>query len=173
NGEVHLVPDAAPYAGKVAPLLDQVRARVDAQGVVYEDKGITGSVHYRTAEDPEATKRQLLEILQPLVSGTGLAVHEGRMVLEIRPEVTLGKGAAVRRLVETHGLQGCVFAGDDTTDTDAFRALRDLRASGSVRAACVGVLSPETPPAVLELSDFTVDGVPGVVELLSWLEGQL
>ena len=170
--QVRLVPEAQPYEGKVPALLADAGRQLALEGVLVEDKGITGSVHYRRSTDPEGSRRAILAVLEPLVERAGLTIHEGRMVIEIRPPVKLGKGAAARRLVERHGLRGCVFLGDDVTDLDAFRALRELAGEG-VRTACVGVVSAEAPPGILEESDLTVEGVDGVVELLSWLDRKL
>ena len=44
----------------------------------------------------------------------------GRMVLEVRPPVPLDKGTAVRRLLHGAACARSLFAGDDTTDLDAF-----------------------------------------------------
>lgn len=173
DGATQLAPEAEQYAGRIAPIFSEARSRVRTPGVIYEDKNVTGSVHYRQAPDPERARVELVAALAPLVEDAGLALHQGRMILEIRPATNLSKGTAACRLVERHNLKGCIFLGDDTTDTDAFRTLREMRSVHDLRAVCVGVLSPETPPAILQLSDFTVDGVQGVVGLLIWLEENL
>lgn len=173
DGQITLVPEAIPFVGKVAKVFAEARPQVSSSGVLWEDKGITGSVHYRQAADHEKARDEITRVLAPLASQVGLALHEGRMIVELRPAVNLNKGGAVRRLVQRFSLQGVVFLGDDVTDTDAFRVLHELRAHGDVSAVCVGVLSAETPPAVVDLADVTVSGVPGVVELLKWLDRNL
>lgn len=173
DGEVRLAPEAEPFAGVVGPIFERVQSSVNIPGVIYEDKRVTGSVHFRQADDQEGARARLRAALEPLVVESGMELHDGRMILEVRPGESLGKGAAARRIVEERGLRGCVFLGDDTTDTDAFRELRALRADGRIVAVCVGVLSEETPPLVAELADTIVDGVPGVVALLNWLEENL
>ena len=65
-------------------------------------------------------------------------------MLELRPVGGGGKDAAVASLLAADGLDRAVYAGDDRTDLDAFRRLRELREEGELEAAvCVGVLSPE------------------------------
>jgi trehalose-phosphatase len=58
----------------------------------------------------------------------GLRLVDGKMVFELRPNVRVDKGSAVLALADRlDGLVGdasLLFAGDDTTDEDAFRALR-------------------------------------------------
>ena len=75
-------------------------------------------------------------------------------MLELRPVGGGGKDAAVASLLAGEGLDRAVYAGDDRTDLDAFRRLRELREAGELSAAVrVGVLSPEAPPELAEESD--------------------
>ena len=78
-----------------------------------------------------------------------LLVTEGRQIVELRPRVVVNKGTAIRALVEEFGLHGLIFLGDDLTDVDAFRAVRELREEGKVAGLRVGVLAAETQPAGL------------------------
>jgi trehalose 6-phosphate phosphatase len=62
------------------------------------------------------------------VAGEGLTVRDGKQVIEVRPPVPVDKGTAVVGLVRRLGVgspgASVLFAGDDLTDEDAFRALR-------------------------------------------------
>ena len=73
------------------------------------------------------------------------------------------KGRAVRSLVERASVaQPRMFGGDDTTDLDAFDALRRSQDEGALDASVlVGVRSDEGPPAIVERADLVVDGVEG------------
>jgi trehalose 6-phosphate phosphatase len=84
-------------------------------------------------------------------------------VLEVRPPVQADKGTAVRRLLAERGIGRALYAGDDTTDLDAFRGLEE---AGPDVALKVAVASKEMNPALLTRADLVVDG-PG--ELLSLL----
>jgi trehalose-phosphatase len=100
----------------------------------------------------------------------GLAVHWGRKVLEVRPPVEFDKGRAVRKRVERAASRAALFAGDDTTDLDAFDALRRLEEEGALDAAVlVGVRSDEGPSAIVERADVVVDGVDGFTQVLAAL----
>jgi trehalose 6-phosphate phosphatase len=81
----------------------------------------------------------------------------------VRPPVEADKGTAVRRLLDGRPLTRALYAGDDTTDLDAFRGLDE---AGLDVALKVGVASPEVNPGLLTEADLVVDG-PG--ELLSLL----
>jgi trehalose 6-phosphate phosphatase len=104
--------------------------------------------------------------------GEGFAIHWGRKVLEVRPPVRMDKGRGIERLMTGAGMGCALYAGDDVTDIDAFRGLRDLVAAGDLGSAlCVGVRSDETPPALEEAADVLVDGPIGVRRLLTTLAG--
>ena len=61
-------------------------------------------------------------------------------MLELRPPIGAHKGTAVAHLLGERGLERALYAGDDTTDLDAFNALEGLELG--VRVA---VASPEGP----------------------------
>jgi trehalose 6-phosphate phosphatase len=91
-------------------------------------------------------------------------------VLEVRPPVELNKGRGVRRLIEETPIEAATYVGDDTTDLDAFAALRELADEGKLGyALCVGVRSDETPEELEARADLLVDGPRGVRTLLAAL----
>jgi trehalose 6-phosphate phosphatase len=100
----------------------------------------------------------------------GLEVHWGRKVMEARPPVRIDKGAGVTALIERAHASVALYAGDDVTDLDAFRALRTLVDNGTLDAAlCVGVRSEDGPAEVESAADLVVDGTAGMQELLATL----
>ena len=125
-----------------------------------EDKGVTLTFHYRTAPDREAA-RAFLEGVAERARDAGIDARFGRMVLELRPPLATDKGTAVRRLVDARGLTRALYAGDDTTDLDAFRAVRALELG-----VTVAVASAEMPPALAAAADVVVQGPAGVADLL-------
>lgn len=163
----------APEAACFRPALEAARAALDAAllpGMQVEDKTVTLSVHYRQTADPDATEAAFLPVAQTVADANGLRLHRGKMVFELRPPLQIDKGTAFRRLVEEYALSGAVYLGDDSTDADALRAARALRASGACYALAVGVESDdETPVSVREASDILVPGVPGVEDFLARL----
>ncbi|HWB69601.1 MAG TPA: trehalose-phosphatase [Solirubrobacterales bacterium] len=140
-----------------------------AAGLRAEDKGPIQTLHWRGAEDEQRSEARALEIAAQ-AGRAGLEPRRGRKVLELRPVGGGDKGAAVSGLLATDGVDMAAYAGDDRTDLDAFRRLRELRDSDELRAAvCVGVLSPEAPPELPEESDLTVDGPEGWLAILESL----
>jgi trehalose 6-phosphate phosphatase len=94
-------------------------------------------------------------------TAAGLVPRWGRKVLEVRPPVAADKGTAVRALVARSGVRRALYAGDDTTDVDAFTGLDGLELG--IRVA---VGSGEMPAALREAADLVVDGTDGVLALL-------
>jgi trehalose 6-phosphate phosphatase len=91
----------------------------------------------------------------------GFRPRWGRYVLEVLPPVDASKGTAVRALLEESGLRRALYAGDDVTDLDGFRALDGLEAS--VRVA---VVSDEGPSELGTLADVRVGSPDALLELL-------
>jgi trehalose 6-phosphate phosphatase len=140
-------------------------------GLRVEDKGPIQALHWRGGEDERAAEARAHEIAAE-AGRAGLELRWGRKVLELRPAGGGGKDSAVAALLATDGIAAVVYAGDDRTDLDAFRRLRELRESGELAAAlCVGVTSPEAPPELGEDSDVEVDGPPGWLAMLEALAG--
>lgn len=171
----HPVAEAARPA--IAAALDEIQAGVHAAGdapwLIIENKGVTGTVHYRLAEDPEAVAALLEPLAAVAAERHGLRVLPGRMIVELRPALAVHKGTAIRDLVADLGLRGVVFFGDDVTDVDGFVALRALREEGLAATLSVGVLAAETPEVVAQNVDLYVDGVAACAATLLEVAAQL
>jgi trehalose 6-phosphate phosphatase len=128
-----------------------------------ESKPLSVAFHYRTAEDSDAA-RLALEPVAAAALEEGFRTRWGRMVLEVLPPVDASKGTAVRALLERHGLCRALYAGDDTTDLDAFSALDGLEL-----AVRVAVVSAEGPERLGRLADLRVASTEALAELLARL----
>jgi trehalose 6-phosphate phosphatase len=138
-------------------------------GVTLEDKDVIWVFHFRNTADEQAAGRALEQVAQA-AQDEGLYPHWGRKVLEIRPTRAVDKGTAVVAALAGRGLSYALFGGDDTTDVDAFRQLRELVADGELEGAvCVGVASPESPAEVLDEADLVVEGTEGFLKILEAL----
>lgn len=138
-------------------------------GLRLEDKGPIQAIHWRGAADEDVAE-QRARALAELAQREGLIAHFGRMVLELRPVATVDKGVAARRLVAESGVSTTLFGGDDSTDLDAFAALRELERGGELeRAVCVGVASAEGPDRIQREADLVVAGTDGFAEVLERL----
>ena len=143
---------------------------LESAGLRLEDKGPIQAIHWRGAPDEGEAERRVGEIAER-AEGAGLATHRGRKVLEIRPPVRIDKGSAVAELVRHERVAYALYGGDDRTDVDAFRRLRELAAAGDLQAAlCVGVASDEGPAEVTAEADAVVEGPEGFAGVLRMLE---
>jgi trehalose 6-phosphate phosphatase len=151
---LELEPEAEEWAERLAAF---------ARGVEWpaeEGKRLTLSFHFRTAPEGE----EYLRVVAERALEDGLRPRWGRKVLEVRPPLDADKGTAVRRLLEEAALRRALYAGDDTTDLDAFRALDDLEV-----AVCVAVVSEEGPSDLGEQADLAVGDPEQLTELLRML----
>jgi trehalose 6-phosphate phosphatase len=177
----HGTPWSHPVAAEARPALAAALAEIestarlndDVPWLLVEDKGLTGTVHYRLAENPLAAHALLEPIVRGATERHSLRMTSGRMIFEVRPNLAVNKGTAIRDLARDFDLRGIVFFGDDVTDVDAFLALRELRETGDLRTLQVGVLGPETPPSVLAATDLALDGVPACAATLLALAARL
>jgi trehalose 6-phosphate phosphatase len=158
-----------PEASRLKPVLaaalaDVRRAARGFPGVFVENKGLTGSVHYRlmaARRYPELKRIVAGEIGK---RGLDLKMTEGKKVFEVRPRVPWDKGKGVREILRRRGAKPpavSVYIGDDRTDEDAFRVLgrRDITV----------LVGPRRPT----LARFRLDGVPEVWRFLRALDGLL
>jgi trehalose 6-phosphate phosphatase len=150
---------------RAAELTAQIAAFRDSVALPVEDKGFSLSYHYRGAEDEEAARAGLEEIAER-ARARGLDPRWGRKVLEIRPAVAADKGTAVRALLASVPARLGLYAGDDTTDLDAFQGLADAGLDHAVRIA---VESDEGPAALSAAADVIVAGPEELGRLLRTL----
>jgi trehalose 6-phosphate phosphatase len=149
--------ELADDTGEWRELLQKFRDTVDWP---VEDKGLALSYHYRRHENPERARAELERVAER-ARHAGLHTRFGRMVLEVLPPLDTHKGTAVRALLRRPGLTRALFAGDDTTDLDAFDAVEGLEVGVKV-----AVDSAEAPPELIARADLVVAGPDGLVDLL-------
>jgi trehalose 6-phosphate phosphatase len=148
--------------GAVSRALSDVREALPLlpEGILVEDKTYTGSVHYRLAMDQMIAERLLRPLLVEVTKRHGLVLTEGRLVFELRPNLRIDKGVFTAADIRLNELRTAAFLGDDITDLDGFKAIRDSIASGAlIDGACIGVRAPESAQRVIDESDLLADDV--------------
>ena len=104
----------------------------DVAGAKLEHKGVSLTVHVR-AVDPARRQHVLhdaIDAARPWLDSGVLKLLEASEAVELLPNIAWTKGDAVRWIVgdiESRVQQKawCIFFGDDVTDEEAFRAVRD------------------------------------------------
>jgi trehalose 6-phosphate phosphatase len=156
--------ESHPGVPEYSPQLEKLIETVDWPWRVETKAGVTAAFHYREVEDEEA--REAVERVVQTAEELGLAAQRGRKVVEVRPPIDVDKGTATRALLADRGLDRALYAGDDTTDLDAFRGLDEAALDVAVKVA---VGSPEMNPRLLTEADFVVDGPGELLFLLRTL----
>ena len=158
-------PEASVRAeGLRAELQAALAAVPTADGVAIDDKGLSATVHYRAAADPEAARQALLAALRILPAG--IELREGRRSVELRPLGAGDKGSAVSRIAQRYALRGLLVAGDDVTDIDMFHAADALRAQGLATLTLAVGGGTEVSRAVSDAADVTVPSPEALVSVL-------
>ncbi len=170
NGRLHVEPRAVEYRDTIKSTFEKLRVAVPETGLVWQYKDLSASVHYRLAPNPRQARVALETALDSTPSIGALEVFWGKMVLELRAPVGLDKGHVVRKLVRERTLDALVFMGDDTTDLDGLRAVRELVAGGQVAGLGIAVLDEDSQPALMESAGYSLEGVPEVEAFLNWLD---
>ncbi len=157
-------------ARKAGPLIKRIKSAAEKElhgisGILIEDKKTSLAVHYRKVgrKDVPGIKSSVTKLFKKLNSGGILGMIEGSDVMEIRPR-GWDKGKAVKMIMKRYRPSAVIYIGDDTTDEDAFRALRsNVHAitiwvrNGSKRQtyACYSLKDPEEVLGFLDwLSSF-------------------
>ena len=135
-------------------------------GVSVEDKGPVLAFHYRNAADETEARKAIMSTIERVGAANNFGVYEGRKVIELRPPLEINKGTAIVHLAERLGVRSAIAIGDDMTDVDMFLGIEALR-RGGLPGASVAVWSDEASPDLLEATDYSVSGVPGVEWLLA------
>ena len=154
NHGLELEPDADAWAARLQEFLE------DVHWPWLENKQLSAALHFREAEDEQAAVAAL-EDVAARARDAGFTTRFGRKVLELLPPLEANKGTAVRQLLDERGLDRALYAGDDTTDLDAFAALDGLEV-----AVRVAVTSDEGPAGLRANADVTVASPAELLALL-------
>ncbi|KAG6468359.1 hypothetical protein ZIOFF_073035 [Zingiber officinale] len=121
-------------ASEFLPMINEVHKKLQERikpvvGAKVENNKFCVSVHFRCVRE-ESWKGLVDDVLSMLKQFPKLRMTQGRKVLEIRPTIKWDKGKAVEFLLESLGSSDCknvvpVYIGDDRTDEDAFKVLRE------------------------------------------------
>jgi len=158
SGVPEPIEELRPLAADLSDVRASMRDAADRiDGVVFEDKRVAFSLHYRNASSPDAAAKMCRKAAEAATSGRPFRLVPGRMVVEVLPDIAMDKGVAVEQEAVRCGARSVVFAGDDTGDLAAFAALDRLGARG-IHTVKVAVRSDESPPELVEQADVVLDG---------------
>ena len=101
----------------------------DVPGAHVERKKFAIAVHFREVADDEALVQVERGVSEVVDLHLGLRKREGKKIFELQPDVEWDKGRAIIWLMKALDLENTqaivIYIGDDVTDEDAFRVLRN------------------------------------------------
>lgn len=152
-----------PEAAAARCILDDVAATLerellDIPGCIVEHKGLTLTVHYRQVpvDRSAAVEARVQSCVRQVEEEGQLRLTQGKMVIEVRPDILWDKGTAIQKIWRACGDQPYpVYFGDDLTDEDGFRAVQALGGMavfvGLPRQGTVAPYQVESPAEVAEV----------------------
>ena len=162
DGRVEVVEDAKGWEPTVEEVVNRLCEEAP-EGLGVEPKGLSVTLHFRTAPELEDEARRMAE---EVAASCGLVVGEGRRSFELRPPVSTSKGTVLAEAAA--GLDAACFLGDDHGDLTAFDALDDLEQRGA-SVVRVAVRSGESPEELVRRADAVLDGPDDVIAFLQRL----
>ena len=168
EGRSEFTKDARNYPGIIKAAIKELTPLLPIEGIIIENKGVTASIHYRLCHNPQSAKKNILTAIENSPHASNLRIMSGRMIIELLPPVEVNKGTATMDLIQEYSLQGGIYLGDDLTDVDAFRAIHTARRGLDFQGFAIGITSQETPGALAEEADFTLNGIEDVEDFLKW-----
>ena len=103
----------------IIPILNQITSTCPKSFV--EEKNFSLTWHYRNADTHlgYAHSRELIRILEKIIHSYNLKILDGNKVVEILTN-KIGKGKAVKELIEQNNYDFILSIGDDATDEEMF-----------------------------------------------------
>ena len=99
------------------------------KGILIEDKGHTLALHYRLTKRTERykIKKYFYQATASHLLNGRIKIQKGKMLYEVRPNIKWDKGKAVKWLLNRSSKKNTlpIYIGDDETDKDAFKALKN------------------------------------------------
>jgi len=131
----HIPPEAEEFRTTVAEIGEALEAALEGiPGVIFEHKGLSMSIHYRLTPSGQraAALRTIRRVTKPYLDRDAARVVKGKEVVNLLPPVDWHKGAALKWLINLldtmpRRVGGIlpIYIGDDVTDEDAFKAVRE------------------------------------------------
>nr|GEW35080.1 probable trehalose-phosphate phosphatase F [Tanacetum cinerariifolium] len=161
-------------ASEFIPMIDEVfktlvEVTKDIPGAKVEDHKFCTSVHYRNVDENSwlMVAQRVHDVLKDYPR---LRLTHGRKVLEVRPVIDWDKGRAVEFLLESLGFSNSddvlpIYIGDDRTDEDAFKVLREGNRGYGILVSSI----PKESKAFLSLRD-TFEVSEFLKSLVKWKE---
>lgn len=171
DGELSMHPEVEKYIHEIQKTGEKLKSGdiSSLDGLIFEDKGICYTIHYRLCSPSENPREKILKTIHDDPECKKLNITEGRKLVELRPPISCDKGTILNNIIEGYGLEKVIYLGDDITDLDAFDKLTQMENEGKLSGTSILVLSSEIPPYIKKKSTFFVNDVDEVFKFFQWL----
>ncbi|BES87211.1 synthase [Nesidiocoris tenuis] len=118
------------FEEKASEVLKELQDQVCKDGAWVESKGVYLTFHYRNV--PADAQAELVAKAKEIIEKHGFLASHAHAAIEAKPPINWNKGRASIYILRTaFGLDwservSIIYAGDDTTDEDAFQALKGM-----------------------------------------------
>jgi trehalose 6-phosphate phosphatase len=165
---------ATDYIPVLKQACEQIEKQVcDINGVIVENNLFSLSIHYRLVSDTNDVQR-VHDIVEQIVDSNEtyqnmLRITHGKKVIEVRAKYDWHKGKAVLHLLDRMEMQDpnkvfAIYIGDDKTDEDAFRALKESKLGVGIVVA-----SKEEPHTDMTSAKYYLPKCSQVIDFLQML----
>ncbi|TET53628.1 MAG: trehalose-phosphatase [Actinobacteria bacterium] len=154
NSHYQLLQEAIDVEPVIAKIYSEQKNKYSEFDFDYKKYSL--AIHYRRHKHPEEAEKKIKELLEKYLTPQ-LKIQKGRMVYDIGPK-NINKGLAINRLVNKYELEYFLYVGDDRTDIDAFKQMKNLEAKG-IRTIKIALLSKEAPKGLVENSDIQIESL--------------
>lgn len=171
DGKLSIHPEVEKYIHEIQEAGEKLKSgdMSSLEGLIFEDKGICYTIHYRLCSPSENPREKILKTLHDDPECKKFNIAEGRQLVELRPPISCDKGTILNNIIEEYKLEKVIYLGDDLTDLDAFDKLTQMENEGKVNGTSILVLSSEIPPYIKKRSTFFVNNVDEVFKFFQWL----
>lgn len=165
DGSQFNYPMPPEFEKKAIALLKELQDQVCKEGAWVESKGVYMTFHYRNV--PADVQPELVSKAKELIEKHGFLPSHAHAAVESKPPINWNKGRASIYILRTaFGLDWServtiMYAGDDTTDEDAFQALKGMAYTFRIVQSDVSVKTA---------ADRRLTSTHCVYTLLQWVE---
>lgn len=167
NGSKYVHEVSTELKDNFIKLVNDLELRVAKHGAWVENKTASLTFHYR--EVPEHFHGELIEQATIIIQNYGYVANQAHCAIEARPPVQWNKGEAALHILrgqfgnDWHTHTKVIFAGDDTTDEDAMKALKGKAITFRVSSS----------PDLKTYADFRLPSTKTISLLLNWIENTI
>ncbi|XP_055600959.1 uncharacterized protein LOC129749878 [Uranotaenia lowii] len=166
NGSRHNQGISKELADNFSKMVNQLTTELAHDGAWVENKNVSLTFHHR-AVDPSLVP-ELDARAKQIIESYGYRANSAHAAVEAKPPIDWNKGFAAEYILRTSfdpdwKNRKVIFAGDDTTDEDAMKAIKGYGRSFRITK----------DPNLKTYADYKIPSVTSIYHMLKWIENKL